>query len=160
VVTVDWAKNRRTKFFMEAMTRAARWPVLLRADALARGGHNPGRLFSPNDVTRYQRKALRQAVELLVQERIVVVFPEGYPNIDPTYTPKTEPEAFLPFKPGFVHILSAAEKRVKQKIPIIPAGLCYTPGKPWVGQLKFGKINYRADFADSKESRGLEQSGE
>ena len=58
---------------------------------------------------------MRQSVDLLVEGRLLVIFPEGYPNIDPNYTTKTEPDEFLPFKPGFVSIASAAEKQTKSK---------------------------------------------
>jgi len=139
VVTLDWVQNRRTKFFMQAINRMARWPMLLRTDALERRGNLQPRLFSTGDVTRYQRRALREAVELLVEGRILVVFPEGYPNVDPTYTPKTEPDQFLPFKPGFLNIHRAAETRLGAKIPILPAGIRYETGKIWQGYLAFGK---------------------
>ena len=32
-----------------------------------------------------------------------MVFPEGYPNVDPDYTPKGEGE-MLPFRPGFARL--------------------------------------------------------
>lgn len=139
VVTMDWVANRRTKFFMWTINRMARWPMLLRTDSLQRRGNDRRSLFSSSDVLRYQRRALRQAVELLVEGRIVVVFPEGYPNIDPTYTPKSAPDQFLPFKSGFVNILRAAEGRLGTEIPVIPAGLRYQRGKIWTGHLTFGK---------------------
>ena len=82
---------------METINRIARWPTLIRADAVARSGYST-RLFSPSDVARYRRLALRNAAELLVQNRIVVIFPEGYPNIDPTYTPKKISTSFFPLK--------------------------------------------------------------
>jgi 1-acyl-sn-glycerol-3-phosphate acyltransferase len=143
VVTMDWVENRRTKFFMQSINRMARWPMLLRTDALQPRGNTPRSLFSSTDITRYQRRALREAVELLVEGRILVVFPEGYPNVDPTYTRKSEPDQFLPFKPGFLNILRAAEARLGAMIPIIPAGLHYEPGKLWTGYLTFGKPLYR-----------------
>lgn len=146
VVTLDWAKNQRTKFFFETLTRIARWPVLLRGDALTRDQKT---LFSRDDVLRHQRQALRTAVELLVEGRIVVVFPEGYPNIDPTYTPKTDPEEFLPFKPGFVRIAASAEQRSKQEIPLIPAGIRYISGAPCIAHLQFGGAIYRGSFKDT-----------
>src|SRR5689334_19154532 len=34
VVTVDWVRTRRMKIVMEALNRLARWPMVLRADAL------------------------------------------------------------------------------------------------------------------------------
>ena len=151
VVTMDWVENRRTKFFMQSINRMARWPMLLRSDALERPENKQHCLFSARDVTRYQRQALRQAVELLIEGRILVVFPEGYPNIDPTYTPKTEPDQFLPFKPGFLNILRAAEARLGRKIPIIPTGLRYEPGKLWTGYLTFGNAFYRDETANRDE---------
>lgn len=139
VVTLDWVQSRRTKFFMQAINRMARWPMLLRSDALERRGNRQPSLFSTGDVTRYQRRALREAVKLLVEGRILVLFPEGYPNVDPTYTPKTEPDQFLPFKPGFLNIHRAAEARLGAKVPILPAGIRYETGKIWQGYLAFGK---------------------
>src|SRR5690349_14056672 len=68
-------------------------------------------LFSPADVARYRRSALGDAAELLVQNKVVIIFPEGYPNIDPNYTPKRNLDEFLPFKPDFLQILRAAEKK-------------------------------------------------
>ena len=150
VVTMDWVQNRRTKFFMQAINRMARWPMLLRTDALQRPGKKPRGLYSTSHVAHYQRRALREAIELLVEGRILVVFPEGFPNIDPTYTPKTEPEQFLPFKPGFVNILRAAEARLGQRIPIIPTGIHYAPGEIWQGYLTFGEAIYR-DETNSRD---------
>jgi putative membrane protein len=153
VVTLDWVQSVPSKLFMQTVTRLARWPVVLRRDALLRkplsDAAKDSGIFSLKDVMHYQRRALRQSVELLVEGRVLVVFPEGYPNIDPTYTPKREPEAFLPFKPGFVSIISAAEKRLGTKLPIIPLGIQYVPGKVWVAQLVFGEVIYRNQFTSS-----------
>src|SRR5690349_22285197 len=110
IVAIDWVKNRRVQWFMETINRIARWPMLLRADAIARSSES-ARLFSRADVARYRRSALGDAAELLGQNRVVVIFPEGYPNIDPNYTPKRNLDEFLHFKPGFLQILRAAEKK-------------------------------------------------
>ena len=138
VVAIDWVKNRRVQWFMQTINRIAGWPTLLRADAIACCNYSTGR-FSPADVARYRRSALRAAAELLVQNRVVVIFPEGYPNIDPNYTPKKNLDEFLPFKPGFLQILRAAEKKSNRTIPIVPVGLCYRPGACWEAFLKFGE---------------------
>jgi hypothetical protein len=114
LVTLDWAKNSYARRLMTLATTMARWPVVLRSDALRACG-NPGRgqrtAFSIADMRRYQHIALCDSVKLLAQDCMLVVFPEGYPNIDPHYTPKTRPEEFLPFKSGFAAIAAAAEKR-------------------------------------------------
>ncbi len=150
MVTMDWVQNRRAKYFMEAINRMARWPMILRSDALERRGNTHCSLYSASDVARYRRRALHEAVELLVEGRILVVFPEGYPNIDPTFTPKTEPDQFLPFKPGFLSILRAAEARLGRKIPIVPAGLHYEQGNLWQGYLTFGEAIFR-DEGNSRD---------
>jgi 1-acyl-sn-glycerol-3-phosphate acyltransferase len=147
VVAIDWVKSRRMRWFMESVNRIARWPTLIRADAIARSGYAT-RLFSPGDVARYRRSALRDAAELLVQNRIVIIFPEGYPNIDPAYTPKKHLDEFLPFKYGFLEILKAAEKNTHRAIPIIPAGLCYRPGECREAVVRFGEPIWRNRFSE------------
>jgi 1-acyl-sn-glycerol-3-phosphate acyltransferase len=128
-----------------------RWPVILRSDALA-SDLNASRserrsLFSLTDAARYQRRAIRQSVELLVEGRVLAVFPEGYPNIDPAYTPKIKADEFLPFKPGFAAIAGAAEERLGAAIPIIPVGLHYTRGKPWIAHINFGAAIFTKKFS-------------
>jgi 1-acyl-sn-glycerol-3-phosphate acyltransferase len=151
VVTVDWIKNRPTRYFMETIARMARWPVLLRGDSPALGAMKNGAVLSQKDILPYQRKALRESVDLLIEGKVLVIFPEGYPNIDPHYSPKTKLGEFLPFKPGFVSIVGAAETRLNQAIPIIPAGFHYTPGKPWVARLNFGHPIFCKEFNGARE---------
>ena len=79
------------------------------------------------------------------------VFAEGYPNIDPVYTPKTEPDEFLPFKAGFANIASAAERCLCGKVPIIPGGLRYDEKKPWIGHIASGEAIYRDNFSTKLE---------
>jgi len=147
VVTSDWARNKRTKLLIETLNNFARWPMVLREDAVVRGSNHPDPLFTSTDIRRYQLRALRQSVELLGEHRVVVIFPEGYPNVDPTFTPKTGPEEFLPFKPGFVSIVASAERRLNAKVPIIPAGIHYSNGNPWIGYLRLGEPVYRDKFS-------------
>jgi putative membrane protein len=146
VVTLDWATNRRTRFAMELLNRLARWPMVLRREAFVSDSKNPHRLFSSTEMRRYQLRAVRQSAELLAANRIVVMFPEGYPNIDPTYSPKVEPDEFLPFKSGFITVVAAAERALDRKIPIVPVGIHYEVGAAWVAQLAFGRPVYRANF--------------
>jgi putative membrane protein len=143
VVSLDWVKNRRTKFFFSSMTRIARWPVLLRNGGMAVAREHNTLFFPVTDVLRYQRQCFRETVDLLVEGRIVVIFPEAYPNIDPHYTPKTRPDEFLPFKPGFARIVARAEGRLSAPVPIVPAGIRYECGKPWTGELRLGEPVHR-----------------
>ena len=141
VVTMDWAGNRATKLLMYSLNRLARWPMVLRADALEHA-QPARRQFTPLDIRDYQATALRDSVTLLDDDRLLVIFPEGYPNIDSGYTPKRDPDEFLPFKPGFIHIAKAAERRCGIRIPMIPVGLHYRSGAPWVAVLRFGAPFY------------------
>jgi putative membrane protein len=129
--------------------------VVLRADAVLhkndRGAAYFRRTFSPADVERYQRTALKNSVQLLLDNRLLVVFPEGYPNIDPGYTPKTDNHGFLPFKRGFVAIARAAERRLGASLPIIPTGLQYSSGKLWKVHVRFSKPIKRESFTNDNE---------
>ena len=145
VVTLDWARNRRTIFFMSSLNSLARWPMVLREEAIE---HAPqeSRLYTTTDLRRFQLAALRQSVRLLEENRLLVIFPEGFPNIDPVFTPKTHADEFLPFKPGFAAIAESAEKVMHQAIPIIPTGIRYQTGPTWVAHVSFGAPIYRRDF--------------
>lgn len=151
LVTLDWARNQLTSTSMQWAARLARWPILLREDALRPGkeGKPPqsGSVFSLHDVARFRRRALRESVQLLTEGRVLVVFPEGYPNIDPGYTPKSRPDEFLVFKGGFAAIAKAAGDRLAVPLPMIPVGLQYNPGKPWIAHLKFGNPVYWCGFS-------------
>jgi putative membrane protein len=172
LVTLDWIKSRHARRLMQLATALARWPVVVRNDPLRAGvdsSHTERKAaFTGADIKRYQRKAICDAVELLAQGRILVVFPEGYPNIDPHYTPKTRPEDFLRFKSGFAVIAGAAERRLRAKVPMLPTGLVYTrvsQGSRWTARLNIGEPVYSKDFASRRllvnymEQRVAELSG-
>jgi putative membrane protein len=162
VVTLDWATDSFTRFFMEAVIHAARWPLMLRADALARRAQSTRlqsrSMFTAADLSRYQRKAIHDSIALLREGRLLVIFPEGYPNIDPHYTPKIHAQEMLPFKSGFAAIAAAAEKRLGAKIPLIPVGIRYTVGARWTAHVSFGDPLSAGDFV-SRDAlvRKLEQ---
>lgn len=146
VVTLDWAQNRRTRWVMSSLNRVARWPMVLREEALANRPPQ-SRLYSAGDLRRFQLAALRESVKLLQENRLLVIFPEGFPNIDPVFTPKTHADEFLPFKPGFAVIAESAERVMHQAIPIIPTGIRYQTGATWLAHVDFGAAIYRRDFA-------------
>jgi 1-acyl-sn-glycerol-3-phosphate acyltransferase len=147
LVTLDWVKSRWSGRSMQWLTGLARWPVILREDALQARRQDRDGVFTRDDVVRFQHRALRESVQLLVEGRVLVVFPEGYPNIDPAYTPKSVPDQFLPFKAGFAAIAAAAHQRLADPLPIVPVGLSYHPGRPWIVNLKFGDPVYWTEFA-------------
>lgn len=149
LVTLDWAKNSYARPLMTLAATMARWPVVLRSDALRtcvnRDRTWRGKIFTAATIRHYQRSALSDSVALLAEGR-VLVFPEGYPNIDPHYTPKTRPEEFLPFKPGFAAIAAAAAKRLGARVPMIPTGFRYTKNNGWTARLNIGEAVYLEDF--------------
>lgn len=150
VVTLDWAQDRRTRFFMSSLNTLARWPMVLREEALANRPPE-SRLYSASELRRYQLAALRQSVKLLQENRLLVIFPEGFPNIDPVFTPKHHADEFLPFKSGFAVIAESAERAMHQSIPIIPTGIHYQTGAIWLAHVKFGAAIYRCDFPSRQD---------
>ena len=168
LVTLDWVKNIYARRLMTLATTMARWPVVLRSAASRACGNTGGgqrTAFFVADMRRYQRRALYDSVKLLAQDCMLVVFPEGYPNIDPHYTPKTRSEEFLPFKSGFAAIAAAAEKRLAARVPIVPIGFHYTKNKRWTVRLNIGEAVYLEDFVSRQllvsymEQRVAELSG-
>ncbi len=72
------------------------------------------------------------------EDSFVLVFPEGYPNIDPSFTPKADDGAFLPFEPGFLRFVALAEQDGITRVPIVPVGLEYQRRDRWRVTVRFG----------------------
>jgi hypothetical protein len=86
---------------------------------------------------RLNRTGHRLCLSLLREGRPLLVFPEGYPAVDPKGSHKTDPEGFLPFDAGFLVLA----ERAGLEIPILPVGLWYSPrqGGGWTVWLRFGR---------------------
>lgn len=129
LVGLDWIRNPALRVTMHGLCRAAGWPIIYRR-----------REGSPiDDVTarRALRQAWRESIDLLRRGHSLLVFPEGYPNIDPGYTPKTAPDEFLAFQPGFARIaMTAARSGIDA--PVIPVGFTYQQRDRWQVTLRFG----------------------
>lgn len=145
LVALDWVDRPIVRRVMERACAAARWPIVLRGDALTRPGARTA--YSPAERRRYLHRAVTETVDLLRAGEVVVVFPEAYPNVDPTYTPKTA-DGFLPFRPGFAALAALAERDGHPPVPIIPAGLAYRPGDRWELTLRFGPPLFIDDWPD------------
>lgn len=142
VVGLDWIKGGMSRRAMEALCRAARWPVVLRPAHPNSPGVNSERNAAERDRERRTalRTSIRETTSLLTEGRVVVVFPEGYPNIDPSFTPKSGDE-FLPFQPGFVRYARIAKRTGTGTVPIVPAGFAYeraADSDRWRITLRFG----------------------
>lgn len=145
LVALDWVSTPRGRRVMEWACATARWPVVLRAERLQQPGHSA---YSGADAGRYTRQAVRDAVALLRAGRALAVFPEAYPTIDPHASPRAGGDTFLPLRPGFIRFAEIAQRDGRTRVPIVPAGLSYAPGRRWQATLRFGaplSIEERAD---------------
>jgi 1-acyl-sn-glycerol-3-phosphate acyltransferase len=146
IVGLDWVGKGPLSYVMKRLCTSARWPVVMRAS-----GDEIGRV-------RVFRKALRETTELLREGRVVIVFPEGYPNIDPHSTPKRG-EEFLPFQAGFLKFARVAESAGVGPVPIVATGFSYrkldagdssTGKREWAIHLAFGEPFFLRDMADER----------
>jgi len=133
VVALDWATNPAVHAFMRFICAVAHWPSILRRHETRRSA------FTPAQRTRYLQRASREIVSLLREGRVIVMFPEGWPNIDPSWTPKVGFHDMLAFEPGFVRLAALAERGGHPPVAIVPAGLYYAADGSRSVTLRFGK---------------------
>jgi 1-acyl-sn-glycerol-3-phosphate acyltransferase len=138
LVALDWVASPRGRKVMERACGLARWPVVLRSERL-QPGHATASAYTAAEGGRYLRRAVRDALTLLQEGRILAVFPEAYPTIDPRATPKADQEAFLPFRTGVVRLAEMAQRGGSAPVPIVPVGLAYRSGRRWQATLRFGR---------------------
>lgn len=147
LVGLDWVRSGTQRRLIETACRIARWPVILRAD---RPRHDDAP-FRQDEARGYLRRALTLGATLLREGETLVVFPEGYPNVDPVYTPKREDDEFLPFRSGYLKIVELAQRWGTPPVAVVPAGLSYTHnarGKRWQVTMRLGPPDYLARRAD------------
>lgn len=148
VVALDWTADAKQRRWMERACGWARWPVILRpATTGTRGGYHA------SEVGRYLRAGLRDAAALLREGRVVVVFPEGYPVVDPTALDAMpfarDADGFLPFAAGFRTIVDLARRSGAGDITLVPLGFRYERhGSKWRIGARFGPaLDARAEVA-------------
>jgi putative membrane protein len=122
VVALDWAADTVQRRWMERACALAQWPVILRPAMSGNGG-----AYAASEVPRYVRRGLRDAALLLRDGRVVVVFPEGYPLVDPHARAPQERDAegFLPFAGGVGTIARLAQRAGAAPIALLPLGFRY-----------------------------------
>jgi putative membrane protein len=140
VVGLDWAKDERERRWMERACRAAGYPIVLRPRTL---GSRDG--FAREELLRYTRGAMRDVVALLRAERVVLVFPEGYPNVDPAFAEKPDDDAFLPFEDGYRRMVAAAQRDGRTRVAVVPVGFHYARGAKWSIVARIGEPRFDAD---------------
>lgn len=127
LIGLDWVSTRAGRWLMESLARGCAWPVTLRTSENRRDDGEPGfeaaSAYEPDEVRPYQQRAFRHCVDLLGRERVVVIFPEAYPVIDP-HTPRTPRQEILaPFKPGFARAAVGAARRHGRPVIVVPVGI-------------------------------------
>jgi putative membrane protein len=149
VVAIDWATGRLMETVLTRACQMARWPMVIRQ-------RSP---FTNAQSARYARnyRAMRDALQLLKEKRAVVIFPEGFPNIDNNPTPKQGDDDMLPFEPGFARLAMLATRYDTPPV-IIPVGFTYTRGERWSITARFGKPVEYAGMTTPDLIRHLEQT--
>jgi len=131
LVAADWATGGPTGALLDRACRTMGWPTVLRADAPS--GPSAGAS------ARRLRRATRETVARLRAGEMVLVFPEGYPTIDPNPTPKRELDEMLPFRPGFARLAALAEQDGQTRVVVVPIGFAYRGGPPWTIAVRVGE---------------------
>lgn len=127
LVGLDWIERPLALGAMQRACRMAGWPVVFR---------------NTNDIDRARwlpslRRALQQSGNILANGGALLVFPEGYPTIDPHGSPKTRDDEVLPFNSGFARI-AIESWRAGLPTAIVPIGFRYEAGVKWRVRLRFG----------------------
>ncbi len=153
VVALDWMQSTSLRLVVEYACSLADWPVVLRSEQFRQHADDTHWAYDANETRQYLRRVTLGTVRLLRSGSVLVIFPEGYPNIDPHPTPKTDLISFLPFRPGFVKMVELAERDRRTQVAIIPAGLSYTqqPGNRWHITVRYGPPLHLSDFASSEQ---------
>jgi uncharacterized membrane protein/1-acyl-sn-glycerol-3-phosphate acyltransferase len=153
LVAIDWALGRAHRRLLDVACRVASWPTVVRGDQI--DPHSPN---SPDERFRRLRRALEESTDILANGGTLVVFPEGYPNIDPNTTPKSDERSFLPFERGFVRIVERTQRVAGIDVPILPVGFDYRrTGPRWEITMRIGRPVFRHDFeSESDLIRDLE----
>lgn len=134
VVGLDWAADATQRRWMERACRAAEYPIVLRPPTLATAP-----AYARDELVRYTRAALRETTRLLRDGRVVLVFPEGYPTIDPGVSRKSRDDEWLPFAAGYRSMIDLAERDGTTHVAVVPVGLRYErTGTRWNVHVRFG----------------------
>lgn len=121
LIALDWLGAGARLRAMCWLANAARWPCVWRS--------GPG--------WRLNREGYQQSLQVLGQGGLLLVFPEGYPTIDPAGMRHKDADGFGPFDAGFLVLA----RRTGVQVPIVAVGLWYSPrpGGGWTVWLRFGE---------------------
>lgn len=142
-VGLDWIERRSVRVLMERLCAAVAWPVALRPGALEAGGSRSA--FAAKETFRYLQAATRRTVQLLRAGKLVVIFPEGFPDIDPKGSRKPEGR-MLPFQDGFARFVELAERDGRTQVAVVPAGFSFSGRGHRYPVARFGPALRRAAY--------------
>jgi putative membrane protein len=149
LVTLDWLENPVGLRLMRGACQMTRWPIVVRSKShVRRGGAAQAGVAAA--ARRQLLTATRECVGLLRGGQVLLAFPEGYPNIDPRFTPKADDGAFLPFESGFLRFVALAEQDGITRVPIVPVGLEYQRNDRWRVTVRFGHPVTRSPDVDPR----------
>ncbi len=150
LVGLDWVQDRRARHLVEWLCNRGRWPAVLRRDRRSGADHSPVRhgASMAEEGGRYLRQAISMTSTLMAEGRALLVFPEGYPNVDLFYTPKSGDHDFLPFRHGFAKLVRMAQRSSHTRIAVVPAGLEYRRDRRYEITLRFGMPEFLERGAD------------
>jgi 1-acyl-sn-glycerol-3-phosphate acyltransferase len=124
LVGLDWTGGGMLRSVMVGLSRMVHWPIVLRSDALDRQSASAGRRA---EARRLLREATRDSMALLEAGEVLVIFPEGYPVIDPHEDhPRANTHGILPFQPGVARLAGIARRLLHHEVPLVPVGLAYS----------------------------------
>jgi putative membrane protein len=135
LIAADWLGGGWRLALMRRLAGAARWPMVWRRGA----------------AWRLNRAGYNASLKLLEEGRILLVFPEAYPIIDPRPSNRSEVDTFLPFDPGFLVLA----ERARCEPPLVPIGFAYArrDAGAWSVSLRFGAPHRHARA--SRAQRGM-----
>lgn len=142
-VGLDWVERRIVRALMERLCAAVGWPVALRSGGFTSPAARSA--FSPQETFRYLQEATRSTVELLRAGELVVVFPEGFPDVDPKGSRKPLGR-MLPFQDGFARFIELAERDSRTRVAVVPAGFSFSGPDYRRPIARFGEPLRRAAF--------------
>lgn len=117
LVTLDWVPTRSWRWFMEFLCHLAGWPVIIRPTERER----PGLQYDTHEARCLLLHGLREAVQRVSAGQLLVVFPEGYPVIDPHLPGRRATAGGV--KPGAIWIAKRAAARTGAAVPVVPVRL-------------------------------------
>ncbi len=135
LIALDWVRGAGARKLLAAACAAAGFPAVLRE-------HPAPATALAAERMAFLRRSARLAVSVLREGRVLVVFPEGYPTIDPVYTPKVDRHQILAYQSGFLNLAAMCRRAWGAPVPIIPVGLHYSKGRPRSLTIRFGAPLY------------------